>query len=210
MTVFACAARVLAVIDMENRNLLLSNHFVELCHNPRKIIDNIISCIVDMTGIKAYSEFIIIFDPLINGCQFFKISSYLAAFSGHGLQSNIHRCLRCEHGIQAFNNTPDACFFTGSHMGPGMQNQYFASHGSCPFNLFGKKFYSQFVGLRLYCIGQIDDVRRMNHNFIHAIGLHQLPAFCHTEFFYLFAPCILGRTCIYHQCICAVRQCFLH
>ena len=34
MTVLMGAAWILAVIDMENRNLILSDHLVKLCHHP--------------------------------------------------------------------------------------------------------------------------------------------------------------------------------
>ena len=54
MAVFAGSQDVLAVIDMKDRDLVLSQPFVKLFHNAFKIRYDIVTCVIHVTGIKAY------------------------------------------------------------------------------------------------------------------------------------------------------------
>ena len=90
---------IFAVIDMEGSNLIFSKHLVKVCDYPIKIVDNIITTVMSMTGIKADTKPVFFLHAVIDSCQFFKIPSNLRTFSGHGFQCYHTVCIICQHFI---------------------------------------------------------------------------------------------------------------
>ena len=56
MTVLMARKRIFAVVDMNGPRPVKSDHTVKLIEDIIQMPDNIVPCIVDMTGIKAYTH----------------------------------------------------------------------------------------------------------------------------------------------------------
>ena len=54
MTVLSSTWRILAVIDMEDRDLILSDDTVKFTYYIIKMMDDIVPAVARMTGVKAY------------------------------------------------------------------------------------------------------------------------------------------------------------
>ena len=54
MTVLSSTWRILAVIDMEDRNLILSDDAVKFIYYIIKMINDIVPAVARMTGVKTY------------------------------------------------------------------------------------------------------------------------------------------------------------
>ena len=89
MAVLCGSTGIFAVIDMEGSNLIFSQHLVEVCDYPVKIVDNIITTVMGMAGIEADTEPVFFHYAVINPCQLLKISSNLRTFSSHGFRATI-------------------------------------------------------------------------------------------------------------------------
>ena len=89
MTVFAGPSFILAVVDVEQSNLIFTDQTVEAVYYTVKIMNNVIPCIVQVAGIHADTQFIIKFYFIEDGRQLFKVPPDLRAFSGHGFECDI-------------------------------------------------------------------------------------------------------------------------
>ena len=99
MAILRRSAWILAVIDMEYRNLVLADDLVEFFYHAVEIICHIIPGIVRVTRIKADTQLIIVSDAIINECQLLEASANLAALSCHCLKRDMHRRILGKHFI---------------------------------------------------------------------------------------------------------------
>ena len=72
MSVFGGSLFVLAVVDMENCDLILAEGFVKLIQDEIRICCEIISCVVDVAGVEADAQPVRKTDTVIDCSQFFK------------------------------------------------------------------------------------------------------------------------------------------
>ena len=89
MPIFMTSTVIFAVVDMEDCDLLFSNQTVKRFDHFVKLMNDIIPGVVDMTGVKADTQLIRIFDAIVNPCQFLKAFSHFTALSSHCLQGDI-------------------------------------------------------------------------------------------------------------------------
>ena len=75
---------------MTYRNLVQPKNSVKFFHYLFVMIDDVVSCIIYMAGIKAHAEVFRIPHAVINRFKFFERTTNLAAFSCHCLQGNLH------------------------------------------------------------------------------------------------------------------------
>ena len=210
MPVFVRAQRVLAVIDMEDCDLILADDAVKLFHHSRKVILHIITGIVGMAGIKTDPEPMIVFHSVINARQLFKAPADLRSLSRHGLQSDMDAAVFLKHLVESLDDLRDTGVHSRAHMRAGMKDQGVAVHRFCPLDLQPEKIHRQLKRLRLYGIGKVNDVRRMDHKLLNAILLHQSKPFLDPKLLHRFSAGILRRARIYHKCIGPVGYGFLH
>ena len=71
---------------MKDRYLVFSQKPVKLPDYTVKIMDNIISAVVGVTGIKADPKLVRVSDAVINACQFLEGTAVLRASAGHFLK----------------------------------------------------------------------------------------------------------------------------
>ena len=128
MTVFVRSERIFAVINMKYRNLVQPKNAVKFFHYLFVMIDDVVSCIIYMAGIKAHAEVFRIPHAVINRFKFFERTTNLAAFSCHCLQGNLHFHILFHYHIQSFDDLRDTGFFTRAHMGTRMENKCLRSH----------------------------------------------------------------------------------
>ena len=83
---------ILAVIDMEYSNLFLADHVVEIVHDIVKMMDDVVTAVARVAGVKAHPELIIMGYAVIDARQLLKRTADLGTFSGHGLKSDITVC----------------------------------------------------------------------------------------------------------------------
>ena len=72
MSVFGGSLFVLAVVDMENCDLILAEGFVKLVQDEIRICCEIISCVVDVAGVEADAQPVRKTDTVIDCSQFFQ------------------------------------------------------------------------------------------------------------------------------------------
>ena len=87
MSILVGSTWIFAVIDVEGSNLIFAENMVKGINYTVKIVDNVISGIVSVAGIKADPETVFFHHTIIDLSQFFKSASDLSAFSGHGFRA---------------------------------------------------------------------------------------------------------------------------
>ena len=91
MSVLGGTPFVLAVVDMENCDLVLAESFVKLIQDEIGICCEIISGVVDVAGVEADAQPVGKTDTVIDCSQFFKAFADFGAFACHGFQSDADR-----------------------------------------------------------------------------------------------------------------------
>ena len=120
MPVLHCSSRIFTVIQMNYRYSVNSYNPVKVLHNTFKVVYNVITCIIYMTGVKTYRKLILKLYSIYYFCNFFKVSSTFTSFSCHSFKC--HRCflIFCQNFIQSFNYFCNSCFCPFSYMGSRM------------------------------------------------------------------------------------------
>ena len=208
LAILMCAAGILAVVDMEDSNLFFSEDTVKRIHDSIEMMDDIISAVTGVTGIKADPQFVVMHYTIVNGSQFFKCTTNFRAFSGHGLQCNAAVCVRREDFVQPFNNLCGSGLNSFAYMGTGMKDQGVAFTGNGTFKLFGEKFNSKGESFWSDSVSEIDDVGSVDNNLPDAMGFHVFPGRINLKFADVFSAGILRSTGIEHKCISSIGDRF--
>ena len=66
MPVLVGAERVFAVVDVDRGDLIQTKHFIKVCQHSLIILYDIVTRVVDMTGIQAYPQMFGIVDTVVN------------------------------------------------------------------------------------------------------------------------------------------------
>ena len=88
MAVLVSPPLILGIIDMKRCNLILSDDPVELADHALNIIHYVITRIMGMTGVEADTQFIVMYNSVIDSRLFFKASTDFGAFSRHRLKGH--------------------------------------------------------------------------------------------------------------------------
>ena len=64
--VFSGAANILAVVDMEDCNLIFPEKMVKIFNDTIKIMDDIVTTVMSMAGVEAYPKLLVISDTIVN------------------------------------------------------------------------------------------------------------------------------------------------
>lgn len=91
VAVLVTTALVFAVVDVKYGNLILSDQTVKLPNHTVKIMHDVIAGIMDVTGVKADAQPVVLHDAVIDCRELFKRSADLGTFSCH--------CLQCDHAV---------------------------------------------------------------------------------------------------------------
>ena len=91
MSVLGGSPFVLAVVDMENCDLILAEGFVKRIQDEIGICCEIIAGVVDVAGVEADAQPVGKTDAFIDCSQFFKAFADFRAFAGHGFQGDADR-----------------------------------------------------------------------------------------------------------------------
>ncbi len=175
-----------------------------------EIFDDIIAAVMGMTGVKADPKPVLFGDTFIDGGEFFEGPSNLGAFSRHGLQRDQAVGVIGQNFVEPPDDGGSPGFCSRSHMGPRMEDQDAAPHGTGADQLQPEKIHSKLISLGLYRVGQIDDIGGMDDKFLDPLFFHQRLRRFYMQFTDFFAPGILGRSGIEHKCVCLIRERFLH
>ena len=125
VAVFTCASGIFTVIDVKQCNLILSYQLIKLVNYAVKVVDDIISGIVQMAGIHTNPQFFIVSDLVKKRGQFLKAAADFRALSSHCFQCDTTVFLPCQNLIQTLSNSVNTCFHTCAHVCTGMQDQDF-------------------------------------------------------------------------------------
>ncbi|MNJ76621.1 hypothetical protein D3C77_739400 [compost metagenome] len=85
MTILMGSHWIFTIIYVNYSNPIQAYQIIELAKNPIQVIHNIISCIVNMTGIHTNSQAFIVLHFIDNSSNFFKTATYLRTFTSHRL-----------------------------------------------------------------------------------------------------------------------------
>ena len=85
-----------------------------------------------------------------------------------------------------------------------MQDQNMTAAAYRAVDLPGKKFYGQRKGLRLDGIAEIDNIRSVYDDLFNSVFPHVIPCRGDVQLADLFAPGVLRRSGIKHECVGAV------
>ena len=80
MPVFCGSRNIFTVINVKDGNLIFSDQAVELIDHIIEMVDDIISTVTGMAGIKADSQFVIVYNAVIDLCKLFKCASDFGTF----------------------------------------------------------------------------------------------------------------------------------
>ena len=175
MSILVGSTWIFTVIDVEDSNLIFAENVVKGINYTVKVVDNVISGIVSVAGIKADPETVFFHHTIIDLSQFFKSASDLSAFSGHGFKRDQTAGIIREHFIQSFDNRCNTGFYTGPYVRTGMKNHDITSTGISAGQLQPEKISGKLVSVRVYSISKIDDIGCMDDKFMDIICLHELP-----------------------------------
>ena len=89
--VLVCAEDIFRVIQMDCLKLIKADNFVKLLKNSVWVIGNIVSAVMDMAGIKANANAVLVLDPVDYFLDFLKGFADLGAHARHCF--NEHHCL---------------------------------------------------------------------------------------------------------------------
>ena len=145
MAVLVCTAWIFAVIDMKDCDLIFSDDPVKFLYDGIKIVDDIITGIVGMAGIKADTKPLRVRDTVVDSSQFLETAADFRSFSGHGsraIQQSVPADASKLRSDRGYLCRP--CFHTGSHMGTRMQDQDVTFHGSSTLYFQCEKIDRQF------------------------------------------------------------------
>src|SRR5699024_10770181 len=173
-------------------NLVLPDEAVKLLYHAVEIVDDIVAAVAGVAGVKADPQLVAAGDTVVDAGQLLEAAADLRALSGHGLQGDAHRGVRCQDVVQAPDDLADACVHPGSHMRPGVQDEDPAPAGGGPLQLQGQEPLCQLIGLRLDRVGQIDDVGSVDDDIINPMFLHVLPGGPYVQLTDLFSSRVLG------------------
>ena len=95
MSVFAGAERIETVVEMDGFQPGKSDYFIKMIQHLIKAMNNIISSVPDMSGIKAYSHMIGQLHPVKDLPKLLELPANLTAFPRHGFQKNRSVLVRC-------------------------------------------------------------------------------------------------------------------
>ena len=204
MAVFCRSRHVLAVIDVEDRDLIFADHPVKLPDDIIKMGDDIITAVAGVACVKADPELIAVFYAVIDAGQFLKRTSDLRAFSSHCLKGDKAAGVCCQDFVQPLDDLfrPPLCPF--SYVSAGMENEDAAAAAYSPIDLFSEKFGCKGKCFRLYCISEIDDVRSVNDDLMDAVLFHILPCGIDVQLADFFPAGVLRCAGIEHKCVSAV------
>lgn len=73
MPVFCGSRNIFTVINVKDGNLIFSDQAVELIDYIIEMVDDIISAVTGMAGVKADSQLVIVYNAVINLCKLFKV-----------------------------------------------------------------------------------------------------------------------------------------
>ncbi len=104
----------------------------------------------------ADSQFVIVYNTVINLCKLFKCASDFGTFSGHGFQCDMTRGICCQDRVESFDDLADSGVSSGSYMRTRMKYQSMAFAGGSALNLLCQEFDCKFKCFRFYRISQID------------------------------------------------------
>ena len=99
MAILRRSAWILAVVDMEYRNLVLTDDPVEFFDHAVELICHVIPGIVRVTRIETDTQLVIVNNTIIDTRQLLEASADLAALSRHCLKRDIHRRILGKHFI---------------------------------------------------------------------------------------------------------------
>ena len=107
---------------------------------------------MNMAGVEADGQAVIVLHLINNGSNFFKTASHLGAFTCHRLQCNLHFGLirTAEHFIKAFGNSVDAVFSILIGIRTGMENDILHADRMRTANLLLQKLTASSNVLGLY------------------------------------------------------------
>ena len=174
MSILVGSTWIFAVIDVEGSNLIFAENVVKGIDHIVKVVDNVISGIVSVAGIKADPETVFFHHTIIDLSQFFKSASDFSAFSGHGLKSDQTAGIIREHFIQSLDDRCNTGFYTSPYMRTGMKNHDIASAGIGTGQLQPEKISGKLVSVRIYGISKIDNIGCMDDKIMDIICLHEL------------------------------------
>ena len=72
MSILVGSTWIFAVIDVEGSNLIFAENVVKGINYTVKVVDNVISGIVSVAGIKTDTQFVAVDYAVIDCCKFFK------------------------------------------------------------------------------------------------------------------------------------------
>ena len=116
------------------------------------MMDNVITAVACVAGVKAYPELIVMCYAVIDPCQLFERTTDLRTFSGHGLKCDKTVCVWSKYLIKSFDDLGCACLNPGAHMRAGMEDKCVAPAAYRAFDFFGKEFHCEGEGFRFYRI----------------------------------------------------------
>ena len=115
MAILACAPLILTVIDMKKGDILSPNQLIKSVNYPVEIIDDIISGIVQMTGIHADAQLIVVRHFIENDGQLLKAASDFRTLSGHCFQCDITG-VSVQHIIQPLSDSVNTGLYAGAYL----------------------------------------------------------------------------------------------
>lgn len=80
MPVFCGSRNIFTVINVKDGNLIFSDQAVELIDYIIEMVDDIISAVTGMAGVKADSQLVIVYNAVINLCKLFKCAADFGTF----------------------------------------------------------------------------------------------------------------------------------
>ncbi|MNJ54439.1 hypothetical protein D3C77_498780 [compost metagenome] len=151
MAVFSGADGVFTVIDMNNRNSVQTNQLIKFLKHAIHIIHNIITGIMDMTGVQANRQTLVMLYFIDNGGNFLKAAPHLRTFARHRLKRDVDfRLIRSiQYFVQPLSDAVYSVFRI--HIRKCTRVKYDISYAQCmgPPDFFLQKIYGKLIGIRL-------------------------------------------------------------
>ena len=88
MPILLTAHRIFIIIQMNRLKAFQSDDFVKSGKNAVQIIDNIITAVIDMAGVKAHADTVFPLHPLYNIRQLLKRAAHFCSFSRHRFEKD--------------------------------------------------------------------------------------------------------------------------
>ena len=104
VAVFAGAGGILAVVDMEDGDLVLPDDPVKLFHDVVEMMDDVIAAVAGVAGVEADAQFITAAHSVIDAGKLLECAADLRSLSRHRLKRDETVCVSGEDFVEPFDD----------------------------------------------------------------------------------------------------------